>query len=703
MRYGYNEIKNSKIIFRNSDNSYIRDENIFQKVNGKNSFLERWEIIESKSDDKIKEINNQVEILNNKIIEIQNMSLDEFLINSELENLLTEENSFEIFLIENGYVSGDYLEYINEFVEGDIVKSDLEFILAVRNKNRLPYNYKLYNIENIIERLTESDFRKNEILNNDLINYLSGINDNEKIEKIIENNHLNDNFLEFVDLYVGSFGEKNVFVDKVVIESTNLWKKIFARKDNIEYIDSWVKRFLLNKESLKNIDDSFKEYICNHKSFDEKVEIDEIDEILSSLKSLNILFRGLKKISNEDFLQKIYMNNMYELNDNMICIMFQLRGVAKENDDLTIIFEDEKLTDMKRYVLDNFEEYYQNCYILNDFHHNNKQTILTILNNNEITTEIKEGIIKREKYNKYDIEDINSFSVQNLIAENNKINPTYKNILDIYKREEVVDDILINLIEKKIDDYCNQNLAEYENMYGLELIEKFKLQYIFNGRVRLEDFRKFLENEKINVVEMKELDNEKTKILIDYKYIDFNEFNYEFIKNNYQGMLYDFVANNKTVFLENIEKYNIELLKEQILTSELFDDGEKKIIIDHVEIEGLHTTTLMYLIKKGLIKKSNKNINFSILADEQITYEERIEFLEIIIGSNRLNRNECIEYVHLLGDEYDGIGCGKRPAKLEINEKNTNICNILYKYNIIGKFRPSKSNPENEYIVYNLK
>ena len=76
------------------------------------------------------------------------------------------------YLLSNGYIEENYNTYINKFHEGSITENDYNFIMAVKNRKENDYNQKIDNGIKIINRLKILDFKKEEILNINILDIL---------------------------------------------------------------------------------------------------------------------------------------------------------------------------------------------------------------------------------------------------------------------------------------------------------------------------------------------------------------------------------------------------------------------------------------------------------------------------------------------------------------------------------------------------
>ena len=74
-------------------------------------------------------------------------------------------NKLLIFLLRRGYIDEKYANYINYFKGSSITKDDMNFILAVKNREPKPFDYSLTKTEMVIQRLQDYEFERKEIYN----------------------------------------------------------------------------------------------------------------------------------------------------------------------------------------------------------------------------------------------------------------------------------------------------------------------------------------------------------------------------------------------------------------------------------------------------------------------------------------------------------------------------------------------------------
>ena len=116
--------------------------------------------IEKGKELKLQELQKDIEKIELKIKNIYKLTIKQIINEYGGDGIFDDETrTIEKFLFRKGYITEEYRDYITLFVPGNLTKQDNEFIFAVKTGESLPYDYKLDNIENILKKLNENDFK----------------------------------------------------------------------------------------------------------------------------------------------------------------------------------------------------------------------------------------------------------------------------------------------------------------------------------------------------------------------------------------------------------------------------------------------------------------------------------------------------------------------------------------------------------------
>lgn len=77
------------------------------------------------------------------------------------------------FLVVKGYIDENYYDYISYFYANFIDAHDWDFVLDLKLNKTHPYDYHINNVEACLNEIPKSVYRKNAILNIDLVDYLA--------------------------------------------------------------------------------------------------------------------------------------------------------------------------------------------------------------------------------------------------------------------------------------------------------------------------------------------------------------------------------------------------------------------------------------------------------------------------------------------------------------------------------------------------
>lgn len=135
----------------------------------------RVELATSTKESKVKDLQSQLQNLKQRLSKLDLVTLAELIENYQLDDYLPDEvkeNGLLVFLLRRGYIDEQYASYINYFKGNSISRDDQNFILAVKNRKKLPQSYKLTKVANVADRLRVIDFSQKEIYNNDLMDYM---------------------------------------------------------------------------------------------------------------------------------------------------------------------------------------------------------------------------------------------------------------------------------------------------------------------------------------------------------------------------------------------------------------------------------------------------------------------------------------------------------------------------------------------------
>lgn len=711
------DIKKSLIRGRSSyyENNYSFDD-IQRKIPEKDriNIDEVIEKNENKDDEEIEKIKNRINkisVILDEIKNVNNTKLSYLIFKFGIENLLSEEerkNDLAMFLIINGYLDETYEEYINYFYSGALKTNDKAFIISINSQKRLKYDYELNEMKEIIENLSSEQFGQKEILNFNLLDFILEHYTvySKQLDMVVELlRNESEECIEFCTIFIQKTKNIEIFMQKLCEKWINIWKYISENgTDEIKriYLYNILKYATLKSIERINNEKSIKEYIEVEedfiKHFNEKKEIEKIKSVIMILK---LKFEKININDIDTELGKfIVKNNFYEINKHMVYAIlekfykYEISEIKSKNYTLILKTQDSQFI---QYININLTKYVENVYLLgNKELKDNIEDLVNIINSEEISSENKEEIIKRQTTKIQDISIINE-DIWNIILKNNKILETWDNIVTYYKDKKIT----IELI-----DYINYNFTELSKQkidcgkkYEIEVYYNFYQELVLEERIN-KDIVKCLDITLPTEILEKKLSNDRIKAIIQQDKLIIDESAYELIRLNYRGLLISFIENNIEFFIEkqNELQYDEEEIR-QILMSESINKEHKICVIASLSSNiGCKDKELAYKYY-SLVVDSNKKVEMplNLLKDVIDLIEEEQGLILLINQAEYITEEDIITILDNFTYPYNAIRTKQIP-KLDKSELNYKFVNMLKvkKFEYISSIQETK----NKYVIY---
>lgn len=718
-----------------SINTTEKLENISVRVNGYNeqnitdiipNIEEKIGYTKNELEEIINQKNEELNMLGNKILKIKNKKISEIINEYGIKKYYSLPDNMTIltYLIKNGYIDESYREYINYFYPTTLKIEDKNFVLNVNNQTLTNYNYRLHNVKNIIEYFEDENFSKHEILNFDLLDYMlrNASKYDLKLRNMFKQLNNNDYGIEFIKEYIVTKKMSSSFITYFVKYCSEILDELNQHLSNT-YKDKLLNRILIyadtnDIENCLGNNQNFINEVNNCKYFCRILKNTKIGKARRILDKLNIklLYIDEREINSELF-DTIYKKSCYVINQKNIELLLnkkfgeKVEDIQKQN--YTTI---SKYEELHKYINSNISIYINNIFLQYD---NNTmealQSINELLSNEMIDIETKRKIIEKE-LNLNDIELINDKKFSNedsdnevtlwgLYLEENKVIPSFSNIIKYYNKYD---------LDNKLVSYINENseVLESDVTLDINLHNNFIKSIIKNDKINGESF-KCITNAISAKYEFDEFDfsvvNEErsSKILANSKIdIEFNEDNYNNLRNNYSDLLIKFVESNIKEFyiiMDNLD-YDDALISDIISSNEI----ERTIKIDILckckeKIQFNNRFQKQNIIDFILRGRKYININYNIFKQFFDDALDSTKLINLLMFQSPILNNEQISKCLLnLKKPYSDIPKQGKIPKLEINSSNTKFIEFLEgrQFDYLGKITRTK---DNKYYKINKK
>lgn len=613
----------------------INFKRIEKKVDPNYSYDQRVELIFEKENKEIEKLKDLVQISKEEINKIREYTFQQILTKhkncGQHLNIEIKKSDVLIYFISNGFIAEDYFDYISIFKEGDITRSDKNFILSIRNSNALPVDFKLDKIENLLKHLVK-DLDKNEILNIELIDYILEKKNKNFTKIFAQFSDENERTIEFLERYIKIGKHFDRFVNEICLKYPNFWSYVEDNNFTDEDKNFIFKNLLINVDfnllKDQNKEGRFSSYISKKADFLNIIDF-ENKNVENVLLNLDVKFEIplLDVQSNPKLFDFIYKNNLYQLNNDMIEQIIIEQTLSKNNvlnlrvANYTTIQELE-LVNLMEYVDNEILYYINNVYLkLGTNKSENEKYLINLLNNPKLVSVDPYDIIENQDviFNKLD-EIKNPKSWISLFALN-KIKPIWLNVFKYYE-EHNFDEFLIYFLNNE-KEYIELSKSDIKSLdFAKEAKDEFVIDLILTNEISNIAYPFLIENieDSYDNLNINGLEEEKIKMLVEEGIIPLTKENFELLRINSLDKQILLIKLNFDKYIEqrDEEEINYELKEkeyESLLNSDLSVENKIELILELEEDEIHEKNNLGNLVGEVLKNRKLNTLSFSFFVN----------------------------------------------------------------------------------------
>lgn len=696
-------------IRNNQSYNEISFADIEKKVKSSQRYEDREQLVISKQTNRVNKIQEEIENLKKINQELQSMPLSKILKedhSNELFEAKIEDKLILKYLIKHEYIDEMYQLSISHFHEGSLSTNDIDFILQVKDGSPLYFTYPLLKIENVIKKL-DGYFDKPEIFNIFLVNHIIENNLTSELDKIlgqIISKH--PRAIEFLDNFITS----STMMEKLIKTLSNRWSDFW----NFIYHDSnysnekkehYCNLIMLNAENndiVKMDKSSFLSSFIGEKR-DYLNWLPSRDETMKKLvESLKIKFVELDKPLHQSILlQTIYETNSYVINIQNIELMIEQLNVNDiDLNDLKIsnytTIKKSSCTKLIKYIDENINEYIKNVLLaIEENTRESESTIIELLSNEEIDLENKQAIIAKTETILKEITHIPD-ELWIDVFQNSKIQPKWENIFPYFSRNNLLDTVLVNFINKQ----KNYQVLMLDSLGADEAEKEFEGSLLESDLLSDEAYIALTENvvNRYFDLNISELSSKKIDALLKHNILYLTAQNYSALNELNTRII--LIEKNIDFFIENFEKILINTIDAiALLESQVITDEQKSKIIQTFSIDILNNNPKLAKLFYKIWKKyhEDEKLELSILSNliESLNTELKINLLASQIKF--LSKDDITSLLNDIGENYAEI-TSLKPSRIGQEYYNKNLLEELEKLQYISSFRP-----KDDYFKINKK
>ncbi|MPT36508.1 MAG: hypothetical protein E2604_15815 [Flavobacterium sp.] len=323
--YSREEIRSTAIEFK-----FISLERL---VDLKRTYQERVEEIDNLNSNKKKTLQARIFELEKEKELLRNLPIAEIMKKNVIQLEPGEEIKLEDVLIRNGYIAEDYIDYISLFHDGDISRTDYQFMLNLKNGQTMKMDYKLQKTERVVSKINPLTFHTNLVLNYDLFDQLlkDSETNSDRLKRVFDVlKDESETSIKFISNYL----QRSLFLELFIKRLAKAWPNIWRYFESDVEMEDSEKQELFSM-LIKYLDNTEILELSKHYDLTNKIGADPLfPQIISDQTKIQNLFEVLGiKFKDLDMtgtpaetLNYIYEHNHYQLNPRMLRSMLREFG-----------------------------------------------------------------------------------------------------------------------------------------------------------------------------------------------------------------------------------------------------------------------------------------------------------------------------------------------------------------------------------------
>lgn len=582
-----------------------------------------------------------------------------------------------------GYLNEEYYDYISYFYEGMITQNDHDLLLSIKRRIAQSPSTPIDKIENFHKELKPYMFEHKSILNNDLVDYVAhnSIESFERIMKTIEKEDVPLSFL--AQYYLLGKEQEEVFKHFITWGKKCSWSIIEEHSDDKE-------RELLQEAWLRFSDgivDVPQEWLNGNFQF-----IESHYEALGTERCLALCTQGdFEEItsSNDNLLNCVIKHSSYRINThNLSVIVSFLTGRSIDDDTLNYSW---CLNTNNSMFIDNVNDNLEAC--LNLFSGNGKReetnAILTLLNTEKVTTELKETYLSGQENRLTDYADV-SEEVLELATQLFLIEPTWDYIIWYFQKKDGLIEELVSYIEHFKVELSRERTVKTEDMQPV--FESIVVSPEISDTT-LSDMLNAFRNNCLDGIDVTSLSEERLTLLLRNGKFPFTDANTEVLNDT--PIFANYLITNSDEMLSHVSSdlFSSSSVSEKVLTANKFSLPQKSLILREIPESHLYSSTT---IANAAIEIIDNLPSLTLGQDTLVEItkastlqDERLKLVTRII-ENTSDDDEIAELLKLLGGAYSEIAERKKHPKIPSNTDNGILLNVLKTKGFISSFYEEK-------------
>lgn len=689
----------------------IKFSSIEQSVDSTMTYQQREELL---NQSQIKPLQQQIKQLENKIETVQSYTLQELIVEGEIKitdvykntdktNLdSTKQIELIDILLRNGYINENYIEYISIFHPGSLTPEDKQFVLNVLMAKSSPYDYPLYMIDNVLQRIAKKNpaiLKQQYTLNFNLMDYIL-----TKASLLYSEPYLiqlQTTNWDFIIKYIERGKNLNYFMDEIAKRRRLFLDYVHSFIPN--QLDNYIKLLIVHAqtETLLSFFSTENKNIKYLNSYADFMLLEDEQKKYELVNELNIKFALLSKETSPEDFDYIYRSNAYQINIDVMRIILSKR---EQWDDLAFNTRNyshimETYPEMAKYIQDNLSEYVDNVFLKLPNNNDIKiEHLIELLNTETLPVDQKKQIINHvTATNPIEcITDIADTSLWAEICNNNLMAANWENIKALVCSDEInFAEVYTNFLNKEENakQLSDQKLEEDINLD--EGKDEIAYTLIYNPNLKDRSYQLLLNSfTGVYSLQPTDLSENRMRWLLEKDLIEINIDSYKYLKDNYSPLHIDFLEKHLAEFsksnYQNMDFDAEDITKILDLPINILE--KQKIINTITDANTLNTDIVIEKLSSFIM---NNTVGNHIPKNSLINYIAQQTIVPVDVRKNMYIRyaphiTDITTFLTNLGEPYSLLL--DKDKDTDISRKDTAFLRVLQENKYLGRFtkRPKR-------------
>ena len=594
------------------------------------------------------------------------------------------------FLVVKGYIDENYYDYISYFYANFIDVHDWNFILDLKLNKTHPYDYHINNVEACLDEIPKSVYRKNAILNIDLIDFLAE-HQVDRMNKmrllVILKTAVEGMKYDFLAAYYQTGRQQDVVFPLLFEQHKGLWSAMENKDDDKQSLKLGWFKYAEKEQSCKES----RKWLNEHFAFttDHLLDI-EAEQWCALIRDGEYQFEELNVVSS-DILNAVADTNAYNLTRHNVEVLVNcLLDMNLNSVSYTLVCqtEHEQLIDR---VEDNLGLCMKTVFAVPESEKESVDAILGIMLDAQVTEAEKITYLKSQQ-NKIDLEKAEQKDIKTLALKCDVVEVSWENVVHYLNEvgEKKADETLTAFVDKHSSKLAVQSIDQLSS----EDVGNLLGQFVSTDNLSFDSFTRIVErfdgwHYKKGVPAIEE---RRVMVLNEKGMIHYTAENTESIISKYSpSALIEYLIRHKREWLKQPEtvvystKAAVGILKSGLTISEkatvvpCFDEA---ILTEELADEIVHVLYKQeIMLDKGFLLKVMKSTKIS---------DERLRVLNYTLEKNTFDEDVITAFIETLHYPYKYIAeKGKKP-EIPNNEESWRLVRVLKERNYISSYSETK-------------